>query len=167
MRIFDILIFIIDTLDFSSCFILSCKTCCKQIKNIFICISQSILTLSHKCIHKLFSLSSIITKKVENQAFQVRRYQDIHRRACCYLEVTFLIISTRCEEVCKDVIFIRSTDYWNTNLTCIISRQDITKVSCWYCEVHLISVLDMTCLNQLCIGIYIVNHLRYQTTNVH
>ncbi len=129
-----------------------CKTCCnKSIRILYLHQPKCYLPLvAGVSMSSLVLVKAPAAKKVENQAFQARTYQDIHRRTCRYLWNHASIISTRCEEALEDVIFIRSNRHfanWNTNLTCIISRQDITKVSViLWSLADLISCFDMTCL---------------------
>ncbi len=107
---------------------------------------------------------------MENQALQVRRHQDVHGRTGGHAEGTVLVVNACREEVGQNVVVVRRTDElanWQTDLFGVISRQDVTEVTCRNGEVDLVARGNLASLNQLSVGIDIVNNLWYQATDVH
>ena len=133
----------------------------------FIC--DMISTIFCQFFHQNFIFLRIISCDSVNQTLQIAGNQDIHRWWCCQNKLSVSVINSCSKEVKQYFIVIRRTDQFfnrQTHIFCIVSGQDISKVTGRNYYINLFTLLDLSCFIQICICIYIIHNLRNQTADI-
>ena len=145
------------------------KTAIEVLQTFADLVTDFILFLLFQSSHQATDLLTVIAGQMVQQTFQIAGDQNIHRRRIGQVKFSIDIVNTRIEEVRQDLVLIGCTDEFlhrNSHLAGVISRQDISKVSGRHHDINRIAGLDLTTFYQLCIAVYVVCHLRHQTTDV-
>ena len=103
------------------------------------------------------------------QAFQVRRDQNIHAGRSGFVERAPGCVSTGGEEVGEDIVFVGSADqlaHGQAHLLGVIARQNVAEVAGGDAEIHCVAQRDLPRLEKLGVGGKIIDDLRDQTAPV-
>ena len=160
---------LINTLDLCGALFLACPASDEIPELCLHIICQRILSGRGKGIHHSCCCGGILSGNLKDQSLQIGRDQDIHRWRRCQNEITVSVINACLKEIKQDFIFIGCADQLanrNTHVLCIICGKDISKVTGRYNEVDCFALFDYALTKKSCIGIYIINNLRHQTTDI-
>ena len=147
-----------------------CRKSSNKVFQTFLHLSCDLInTFFFQLCHELCILLCILSCDCVDQTLQVAGDQNVHGWRRCQDKFSVSVIDTCLEEIKENLVIIRSTDQFcdrHAHLFCIICSKDISKVSCRNCNIDLLACLDLFILKQLCISIYIINNLRYKTSDI-
>ena len=97
-------------------------------------------------LHQLCTFFCITACDTVDQTFQIAGDQNIHGWRSRKDKITFSVISSCAEEIIQYFIVIGSTDQFmnrKSHLFCIISSQNVSKVSGRYYHIDLLTIFDL------------------------
>ena len=131
--------------------------------------SDLIFSFSAESLHEGFCFLWIIPCYSIDKTLQITGNQDVHGRGAGKNKITVTIVFSGGKEIIKHLIFIGCTYQFingKPHILRIKGRKDIPEITGGHCSINLLARCDLALCQQLCICVYIINNLRYQTSDI-